>query len=298
MGFELGPGFLRRPPSGWLPGHAFAVEHRTSHWPNNAQGLENISQSVRLDALWEVRLDGREAYRFEDDRRTAPLWCASGGLSGKRWYRLRVKNSYGLLGDVPIPVHVNPENGWDMWVDWDAAYQAHVEAWERHDRVELAKARRAGKVEGIAERITNPFAGKLRPGEEALVEQSIEEDRRREAELEERLRPQREAQLAKMGFGPVGEDEQSEYKRRREEMERVYRDGRPAKATVIANAPAGRTLANIPVVLITFEIHDGPAPRRLEYEHVWGPRHAKRLKVGKQVDVHVDPADPNLICPA
>lgn len=295
---ELGPGFLRRPPKGWLPGHAFAVEHSATNWPDTATG-PSMNQSVRLDAIWEVHLDGYGPYRFEDVRRTAPLWCStSGSLKAKRWYKVRLKNSYGLMADIPIPVHANPGNREDIWIDWDAAWELHVQAWELKDRVELEKARRAGKVEYLAERITNPFAGRLKPGEEALVDEVLEAERIQQAEEAERVRPQLEAQMAAMGFAPVSSDEQAEHKRRQEEMERVYRDGRPAKATVVGNERTGRVLNNIPVFEITLEIHDGGPPRRLVYEHVWGPRHAKRYKPGKQVDIRVDRQNPDLITPA
>ena len=94
-----------------------------------------------------------------------------------------------------------------------------------------------------------------------------------------------------MGFGPVSGDERAEWNRRREEVERVYASGRPAKATVVSNENTGRTLNNVPVILVTLDVEG----RRMVYEHVWGPRHAKRYKPGKTVDVRVDPGDSGVI---
>ena len=144
---ELGPGFLRKPPRGWIPARARAVARVVSNWPGS-EGTGSASQSCRLDAEWEVHIEGQEPYRFQDAERSAPLWCMRGGLGGKRFYQLRLKSSHGLQGDVDIPAYVNPENREDMWVDWDAGYHAYVEAWERINRVELAKARRPRRRRG------------------------------------------------------------------------------------------------------------------------------------------------------
>jgi hypothetical protein len=294
VGFELGPGFLRRAPDGWLPARAFPVQKRVYNWPSSAH-LESSSLSVGLDVVWDVRIEGRQAYSFREERRTVPTWCMGKTFHGKRFYQVRVRGSKGLQTSVGVPARVNPENGHDMWIDWDAAYSEHVEAWNQMDRMEREKARRAGPIEGAVERVFNPFAGRLREGEEHLVEQSIAADKAREAEYMERTRPQREAQLAAMGFAPVGEDEQAEWNRRREEMDRIYHSGRPATATVVSREDAGRKLANIPVILITLDVHDGPAPGPIAYEHVWGPRHAKRYKPGKRIEIRVDPQDPSRI---
>ena len=283
---ELGPGFLRNPPRGWIPARARVVAREVSHWPGS-EGTGSLSQSCRLDAEWEIQLEGQDPYRFQDAKRHAPLWCMRGGLGGKRFYQVRLNSSHGLQGDVDIPLYVNPKNREDIWVDWDAAYDAHVEAWERINRIDLAKARRSGKVEGFFHKVVNPFARDLREGEAALVDEAIAAD---QAEYESR-RPEREAQAAAAGFGPASGEERTEWDRRREELERVYASGRPAKATVVSNEDTGRTLNNIPVILVTLDVQG----RRVVYEHVWGPRHAKRYKPGKTVDVRVDPGDSGVI---
>lgn len=296
MRFQLGPGFLRRAPKDWLAGRAFPVEHQVSPWPSSG-GYEGNNWSVRLDAVWEVQVTGREPYRFSDERRTAPNWCQPDTLSGKRFYHWRLKGTHGLMPSVGVPIHVNPEDPHDLWIDWDAAYKEHVPAWEQKDRVDLAVARRRGAVDGLVHRVLAPFAGNsLKPGEETLVDEAIAAGKAREAERAERDRPRVEAELRKMGMGPVAADEQAEFARRTEEMKRIYEIGRHADATVVSNEDSGRKLGNIPMFLITLDIDDGGGVRRrLVYEHVWGPRVAKRYKPGKRVKVRIDPQDPDLI---
>ena len=70
------------------------------------------------------------------------MW-ALGGLmgGGRRWYKVRVAPSYGLMDDVH-PCLVGPGDPHRIWIDWDAAYEAHSEAWGRHARVEREVARR------------------------------------------------------------------------------------------------------------------------------------------------------------
>ena len=59
----------------------------------------------------------------------------------------------------------------------------------------------------------------------------------------------------------------------------------------------GRRIGPIAVIEIAFDVDDGPAPRRVVYEHVFGARTAKRYKAGRTVEVWVDPQDPDAICP-
>ncbi len=275
-------------------GRAFPVEHAVSSWPSGSPGASS-NLSVRLDALWEVRLNGQEPYRLSDERRTAPNWCETHTRSGKRWYHMRLRVSHGLMESVGVPVHVNPDDPHDLWIDWDAAYDQHVEAWARKDRVDLAAARQGGSAEGLWHRVMSPLAGKLKPGEEHLVDESIAASKAREAEWLERDRPRAEAQMRKMGFAPVAADERVEHDRRSAEMKRIYERGRPAKATVVSNEDSGRKLMNVPVILITLDVEDAGTVRRVALEHVWGPRHAKRYKPGKQIKVRIDPQNPDAI---
>ena len=240
-------------------------------------------------------MDAREPYRFSDERRTVPNWCQRNTRAGKRWYRLHLRESHGLMESVGLPVCVNPEDPHDLWIDWDAAYGEHVEAWKLKDRVDLAAARRGGSAEGLIHRVMSPLAGRLRPGEEQLVDEAIAASKAREAEWLERDRPRAEAQMEKMGFGPVAPGERAEHDRRSAEMKRIYESGRRAKATVVSNQDSGRKLMNVPVILITLDVEDAGAVRRVDLEHVWGPRHAKRYKPGKQVKVRIDQQDSEVI---
>ena len=297
MGSQLGPGFTRRPPKGWVAGRAIPVEHSAVNWRGSGEDGSSASGrlSVRLDALWEVHVDGREPYRFSEERRTAPNWCEYHTHAGKRWYRARFRVSHGLMASVGVPVHVNPQDPEELWIDWDAAYKEHVPAWKQKDRVDLAIARRGGTAEGLVHRVMSPSAGKLKAGEEHLVDETIAANKAREAETLERDRPRVEEQMRKMGFAPVTGDEQAEYARRSEEMKRIYESGRPCQATVVANQDSGRKLANVPVIVLTLDVEDAGTVRRVEYEHVWGPRHAKRYKPGKRIEVRIDPQDPDAI---
>jgi len=61
---QLGPGFLRRPPRGWVTGQVSAVSHRA--WqPGNSGvdgGQSEIDTACVLNARWRVELPGREPY--------------------------------------------------------------------------------------------------------------------------------------------------------------------------------------------------------------------------------------------
>ena len=92
---QLGPGFLRRPPRGWVTGQVSAVSHRA--WqPGNSGvdgGQSEIDTACLLNARWRVELPGREPYEFDEQRRTAPTWVIGGaGIgAGRRWYKVRLK---------------------------------------------------------------------------------------------------------------------------------------------------------------------------------------------------------------
>ena len=51
----------------------------------------------------------------------------------------------------------------------------------------------------------------------------------------------------------------------------------------------------IPIHQTVLDVQDAGTTRQVVYEHVWGPRHAKRYKVGKQITVAIDPEDPNQV---
>lgn len=282
MGYELGPGFLRRPPDDWLPARSFPLEHRA--WEEGSPGIHGGSEVVTagIQVRWRVQIPGREAYEFAEQRR-GPGWVLRNTRHGNRWYKVKLRANKGLLAEVGVPCYVDPGNREAIWVDWDRAYEEHVEAWKREERVSREASRREGGLARFVGMVDNPLAGSLRPEEEALVAQRVaarkaeqaREDARVAAEMKTPDMLEREAHYA--------------------EMERVRADGVPARATVVANEQPGRSLSGVPVVHLTLDVLDGPSPRRVVHEFVWGPRQAKRYKPGRTIEIRVDPGDPDRI---
>jgi len=299
MGMQLGPGFLRRPPGGWLPGRASAVRHRVFEHGSSGPdgGQSDIDTSCRVDARWRIELPGREAYEFDEERRTAPTWVLGGGLGGgRRWYKVRVAPSYGLMDGVAFPCFVDPDDARKLWIDWDAAYDAHSEAWGRHARVEREVARRENVWEYAVERVMNPFAGRLKDGELEVAERTHQERKAAAAEQERRAREAAESAMVAQGFA-TSKEETDEMRRSAAELQRIHRTGRKTSATVVEQRETGRMLGAIPAIDIVFDVEDGGGVRRVRYEHLFDPRAAKRYRPGRTVEVWVDPDDPDAICP-
>ena len=78
-----------------------------------------------------------------------------------------------------------------------------------------------------------------------------------------------------------------------DDLERIQRDGRKVSAVVVERVESGRKFGLMPVVDLVFEVEG----RRVPFEHMFGPRHAKPYAVGARVDVWVDPDDPDRLCP-
>lgn len=298
MGFQLGPGFLRRPPKGWLPARAFPVQHRTqADSGTGGDGSSSIDTSCTLAVLWRVEAeDGRAPYEFDEQRR-APLWLLEGSIvgGGNRWYKPRLRGSHGLMPALGVPCRVDPRDPYELWIDWDAAHAEHEPAWDRQSRIDRELNRRKGLLDHVVDRVTSPLAGRIRPEEEALVDDALAAERRRVEAMEAQYAALGEQRLAAIGFGPVPPAERAEYDALLAAGARIHASGRAARATVVANQDTGRTLANIPEIHITLDVQDGAAVRRLVYRHVSGPRHAKRYKPGRTVEVRIDPDDPDAV---
>lgn len=298
MGFQLGPGLLRRPPRGWASATAFAVHHRASDHPSGPEGGEStFDTSTHLAVTWRVHRPGHPPYEVTEER-SAPVWVRGGPVgAGKRWYRVRLRPTSGLLADAPVPVHVDPGDPQRLWVDWDAAHDAHVPLWERDARVKRALAEREGRYDALFERVTNPFAGRLRDGEQALVDATVAaratEDERTAA---------RYAELARDRDGaPVAGSDPDDLARRQawmDELEEIHRTGRRLRATVVEQRETGETVGGVAVVEVVFDVreHSG-AVRRVVYENLSGPRAVRRYTPGAEVDVWVKPGAPDRICP-
>ena len=281
MGFQLGPGFLRKPPRGWLPGRANAADFvaRDRLNPEGGSG-GGVFDVWILDVLWQVQPESGAAYEFREERR-APLWVKAGTVGGKRSFSLRMRPNHGLQSEVAIPCWIDPDKPHDIWVDWDAAYELHVPIWERIARVE---------------REVNPARRRRRdhrPGEQPVRRQGARRGRGvRRAGADRgpgagggvpgagRCRPEH------TGTGGA--------KGRMVIETRIGETGREATATVAALTDTGRVLEGlIPIYDLVLDVQDQGTTRQVVYEHVWGARHAKRYKVGKQITVRIDPEDPD-----
>jgi len=294
MGFEMGPKLLRRAPKGWLPARAFPIRHSVYDNPHAESGNESvIDTSWALDVLWRVEVEGRPSYELEEER-SGPMWLRSGALGyGKRWYKVRLGAHYGLMPAVGVPGFVDPGDPSKLWIDWDRAYEEHTEAWDREARVRRAVSDRTEhKFDSTLHRLGNPFARKLRPEDDQLVEERVAQEQARAAEQQEQWAAIRR-QNADLGHTPSDPGESAELMRRIEDLRRIHEVGRKTKATVVTCEDTGRTFANVPVYLITFEIEG----RTLVFEHVYGPRLIKKYKPGAKVDVWVDPENPDAIVP-
>ncbi len=151
-------------------------------------------------------------------------------------------------------------------------------------RVEREVNRQRGGVDAVIDRVTNPFAGKARAEDAAYVEQARAADRQRDAALQEQV------------DAAQNTPEQVELRRRTAVEARIGENGRECSATVVSVTDTGQLLEGVvPIHHIVLDVQDEGATRQVVYEHVWGPRHAKRYKVGKQITVAIDPEDPNRV---
>ena len=152
--------------------------------------------------------------------------------------------------------------------------------------MERELARRENAWEYAVERVMNPFAGRLKDGELELAERTHQERNAAAAEQERQMRAAAEAAMVAQGFA-TSKEETDEIKRSAEELKRIHRTGRKTTATVVEQRETGRRLGPIAVIEIVFDVHDGGMVRRVRYEHLFGPRAAKRYKPGRTVTVWI-----------
>ncbi|WP_421120721.1 hypothetical protein ACE2AJ_05290 [Aquihabitans daechungensis] len=292
---ELAPGFLRKAPEGWLPGRVFTANNTLRQGEQTRTGVyhdERVSSlSAMLDADFRVVVSGFEEHTFHDTR-VVPQWLLDvGAPSGKRWYQVRLKPQTGMVTRLGFPCVVDPANPSNIWIDWDAAWEEHVVAWEQEAAIKKEVAKRRGGIDGTLDRIfSNPFTRDVTPEEAALVDQRIAEEDARTEVIRQKYIAQHEATQA----SATDPDELTEFRRREAEAQRIFATGREVPAKVLSNSVNGRTLAGIPLVFIRFELQEDP-PRQVGLEYSFGKRGAARYKVGKVVKVKVDPENPDLV---
>jgi hypothetical protein len=278
MGFELGPKLLRNAPRGWIPARAFPEDHGISSHGYGSEGAPEIETTYHLRVTWLVEIPGREPSELREER-SAPGWLVPGGLvgTGNRWYKLRLRSSYGLMPNLGVPCFVNPGDPSEIWIDWDAAYKEHEPAWEQEARVRREVMRREGGIDAVLSKFTNPLVGKARPEDEEIIETRIERTRGKWTPVR----------------NPVLEEAGAEVMRRIQEGQRLAAVGRKTTGVVVSRVESGRKLGLVPIIDLVLEVEG----RQLPYEHTLGPRHAKHYTVGRRIEVFVDPADPDNICP-
>lgn len=75
---------------------------------------------------------------------------------------------------------------------------------------------------------------------------------------------------------------------------RLIAEGRLGRATLIRRETSDRRYRGVQIVIGEFEIEDGDAePRVVVYEHIFGPAFARHWRPGGEVDVWIDPDDPD-----
>ena len=294
MGFELGPGRLRRAPRGWLPARAFPLRHSVydhpSSGPEGGGGETVFDTSMGMSVLWRVEAEGRAPYELEE-KRTVPMWLTAAGPigPGNRWYKVRVRPQYGLMKSVGVRAFVDP-------ADPNRALGRLGRQLQRtHGRVGARGARPArgrgpqGRVRRRAQPAREPADGQAPARGGGAGPERLEPEARRERE-------QRESLLRELrgGDGPPASDEEyAELLRRIDEQRRIQRKGRKTTATVVAREETGRTFATIPLVLLDFDIEG----RSVRFEHVYGLANAAHYQVGRQIEMWVDRKAPDRIAP-
>lgn len=289
-------GLLRRPPSGWSAAVALPLRYTAASTVNSEAGDGDtaLELSQLLDVTWEVRREGRAPYTVEDSRRRAPTWTLPTQLggTGRRWYRLRLKRTYGLLPDVEVPCRVDPAEPGRLWIDWDAAYRNHEVAWDRRAALDRAVADQRGGLDKVAGRLSNPFGPAPTEADRVAAQRLLAEEA---AELERQRAAAVEATSGARWAG-VDPDEKAAFDAMSADLDRIHQTGRRTTGRVVAVVPLDRKMVGVQVKRIELEIQDGPQPRRVALELPLQPAPARRVPVGKEVSVWVDPDDPERIC--
>ena len=281
-------GLLRKPPRGWLPGTVASVDHGYASHTDPGSGAATLETSHHLRVTWQVRLPGREPY-LVDDERSCPVWVAphEAGGQGKRWYSVKLRKSHGLLKGVEIPCFVDPADPGAIWVDWDAGYTVHENAWRHKSAVDRARAERSNPVDRIVNRVTDPFADKLGPEDQEAVDAQLAAEK---VEQEQQWAAARKATEAATWAG-VDPAEKAAFDTFAAELNRIDAVGRRCEGVLVELTDTGRIMVGLPVRRMFIRIAD-PETRVVAVELPLHQRMAKRYKPGTPVVVKVDPEDP------
>lgn len=293
-------GVFGRRPAGWVAGHAVPRGHRTysgtDHRAEHGESVIDVDDlSMLLDADWEVHVPGREPYVVRDVGRKAPLWVEASaplGGKGKRAWSLRLRRTGGLLATVGVPCLVDPADPTRLWLDWDAAYDLHVPAWDRAQAVDHAIERHRGGIDAVIGKVLSPLRPTLDPADQHLVDAAIAADVARSPQA------QAEAPLlhrALDGDGPHDPAEHEHVLAQVRETVRIHQAGKEVPATVVAIGPTGRTWCGTPEHELHLDLDDAGGVRRVVHHEVMGAAFATRMAAGTRTLVVVDPADPGRI---
>lgn len=294
-------GVFKRRPRGWVEGHAVPRSHRAyqPHTLNDhgeGSALDPSEYVFLMDVEWEVHVPGRAPYAVRDVGRKVPMWVdGSAPLlgRGKRFWSVRPRQTRGLLAEVGVPCLVAPEDPTRLWLDWDAAYDLHVPAWDRSIAVDQAIEERRGGIDAVIGRVLKPLRPKLDPADEHLVDAAIAADVARSPEA------QAQAPLLHRALDPSEEPhDPAEHEQVVEQVRRtahLHQVGREVPATVVAIAPTGRQLCRTPEHELHLDVDDDGGVRRVVHREVMGTPFAGRMAAGTRTLVCVDPVDPDRV---
>lgn len=236
-------GLLRKPPSGWLDAVAVTIRSLgAATWTQEGEGgAPGVETSSRLAITWEVRVPGQASYVVEDDERKVPTWTIGTqvGGTGKRWYRVRLKRTYGLMPGVEVPCRVNPKDPRDLWIDWDAAYRNHEIAWDRKAALDRAVADQRGGFDKVVGRLANPFGAAPTDADRAEAAAVLAAE---DAELARQWADATEAAAGATWAG-VDADEKAVFDAMAADLQRIHATGRRHDGRVVAVVPTGRKLS-------------------------------------------------------
>ncbi|HEX7133593.1 MAG TPA: hypothetical protein VF228_13540 [Iamia sp.] len=259
-------------------------------------GLDPGEYVVLMDVEWEVHVPGRAPYAVRDVGRKVPLWTRESAPllgKGKRFWSVRPRQTRGLLVEVGVPCLVAPDDPTRLWLDWDAAYDLHVPAWDRSIAVDQAIEQRRGGIDAVIGKVLSPLRPKLDPADEHLVDAAIAADVARS--------PQAQAEAPILHRALNASDEPPDPMEHAQVLDQVRRTvhlhqaGSEVPATVVAIAPTGTTLCRTPEYELHLDVDDEDGIRRVVHREVMGDSWAGRMAAGTRTLVCVDPGDPSRI---